>query len=136
MWDEEDGFFYDVLHLPDGETMPMKVRSMVGLIPLFAVETLDPELIDSLPRLQAPHAVVHRESAGLQRSIWKRSHTTESVRRFLSLVNRDRLKSRAAVHAGRRGIPVALWHSRASRAITKTIPMSFSVDGHGLSRGL
>ena len=43
MWNEEDGFFYDVLHLPGRPHMPMRVRSMVGLIPLFAVETLDPE---------------------------------------------------------------------------------------------
>jgi hypothetical protein len=41
MWDEVDGFFYDVLHLPDGNRFPMRLRSMVGLIPLFAVETLD-----------------------------------------------------------------------------------------------
>ena len=49
LWDEEDGFFYDVLHLPDGQRTPLKVRSMVGLIPLFAVETLEPELLDRLP---------------------------------------------------------------------------------------
>src|SRR5208283_1959960 len=39
LWDEVDQFFYDVLHLPDGGMVPLKVRSMVGLIPLFAVET-------------------------------------------------------------------------------------------------
>ena len=44
LWNKEDGFFYDVLHLPDGQTLPLKVRSLVGLIPLFAVETLDSEL--------------------------------------------------------------------------------------------
>ena len=43
LWDETDGFFYDVLHLPDGAHQPLKVRSMVGLIPLFAVETLEPD---------------------------------------------------------------------------------------------
>ena len=42
LWDEEDGFFYDVLNLPDGSRHPLKIRSMVGLIPLFAVETLEP----------------------------------------------------------------------------------------------
>ena len=42
LWNEEDGFFYDVLNLPDGAMLPLKVRSMVGLIPLFAVETLEP----------------------------------------------------------------------------------------------
>ncbi len=49
LWDEEDEFFYDVLHLPDGRMQPLKVRSMVGLIPLFAVETLEPELLERLP---------------------------------------------------------------------------------------
>jgi hypothetical protein len=43
MWNKEDKFFYDVLHLPNGDRMPMKVRSMVGLIPLFAVQTLEPD---------------------------------------------------------------------------------------------
>ena len=49
LWNEEDGFFYDVLQLPDGNQFPMKIRSMVGLIPLFAVETLEPEVLDKLP---------------------------------------------------------------------------------------
>jgi len=41
LWDEEDGFYYDAIHLPNGEQHYLKVRSMVGLIPLFAVETLE-----------------------------------------------------------------------------------------------
>src|SRR5262249_27152405 len=41
LWNEADGFFYDNLHLPDGTIVPLKVRSMVGLIPIFAVETLE-----------------------------------------------------------------------------------------------
>ena len=49
LWNEEDGFFYDVLKLPDGAQFPMKIRSMVGLIPLFAVETLESEVLDRLP---------------------------------------------------------------------------------------
>jgi hypothetical protein len=49
LWDEEDGFFYDVLHLPDGTSMPMRVRSMVGLIPLFAVDTLEPLVLERFP---------------------------------------------------------------------------------------
>ena len=48
LWDDTDGFYYDVLH-GNGTAHPMKVRSMVGLIPLFAVETLEPEVIDRLP---------------------------------------------------------------------------------------
>jgi len=49
LWDELDGFFYDVLKFPDGRKYPMRIRSMVGLIPLFAVETLEPETLDKLP---------------------------------------------------------------------------------------
>jgi hypothetical protein len=49
LWNEEDGFFYDVLRLPDGSQLPMKTRSMVGLIPLFAVQTLEPDVLDRLP---------------------------------------------------------------------------------------
>jgi|HubBroStandDraft_6_1064221.scaffolds.fasta_scaffold00488_18 hypothetical protein len=49
LWNQQDGFFYDVLKLPDGTEFPMKIRSMVGLIPLFAVETLGPEVLHRLP---------------------------------------------------------------------------------------
>ena len=91
LWDKRDGFFYDVLHLPNGNSFRMKVRSMVGLIPLFAVETLDSEVIDHLPgfkrRLQwfitnLPEFGNHIETMT----------TPTGVQRFLSLVNRDRLR--------------------------------------------
>lgn len=49
LWDDEDQFFYDALSLPGGRKQSMKIRSIVGLIPLFAVEVLDPETLDRLP---------------------------------------------------------------------------------------
>jgi hypothetical protein len=49
LWDEEDGFFYDVLNLPDGEKIQLRVRSLVGLIPLLAVGTIEPESLQALP---------------------------------------------------------------------------------------
>ncbi|MDD1621075.1 MAG: glucosidase [Methylococcaceae bacterium] len=49
LWDEEDQFFYDVLRAPDGSMTPLRVRSMIGLIPFYAVEILEPELLDKLP---------------------------------------------------------------------------------------
>ena len=52
LWDEQDGFYYDVLHLPDDTLVPLKIRSFVGLIPLFAVETLEPDLLEKLPRFK------------------------------------------------------------------------------------
>ena len=52
LWDSEDEFYYDVLEWPDGMRMPLKVRSLVGLIPLLAVEIIEPETIKRLPRLR------------------------------------------------------------------------------------
>jgi hypothetical protein len=49
LWDEEEQFFFDVIHLPDGHSEHMKVKSIVGLIPLFAVEILDNATLDRLP---------------------------------------------------------------------------------------
>jgi hypothetical protein len=46
LWDEQDGFYYDVMRRPSGESFPVRVRSMVGLTPLFAVATLEPESVD------------------------------------------------------------------------------------------
>src|SRR5208282_2263108 len=53
LWDEEDEFYYDVAHLPNGERIPWRVRSIVGLIPLFAVEVLDAPVFTQLRRFSA-----------------------------------------------------------------------------------
>lgn len=49
LWDEEDGFFYDVLQTKEGEALPLKLRSVVGLIPMFAVEVVEHEILEKLP---------------------------------------------------------------------------------------
>jgi len=51
MWDAEDGFFYDLLHLPNGEAMRLKVRSMVGLLPLCASTVFEPAVLKQHPRI-------------------------------------------------------------------------------------
>ena len=48
LWNDEDGFFYDALNLPDGSIIPIKVHSLVGLLPLFAVETLEHEMLGAM----------------------------------------------------------------------------------------
>ncbi|HEY5298503.1 MAG TPA: glucosidase [Verrucomicrobiae bacterium] len=53
LWDDADEFYYDALNLPDGQHISIKLRSMVGLIPLFAVETLEPKLLQQLPAFKA-----------------------------------------------------------------------------------
>src|ERR1700745_1367857 len=52
MWDEEDGFFYDLLHFPNGDSMRLKIRSMVGLLPLCATTTVEgTSLFEQHPRI-------------------------------------------------------------------------------------
>ena len=60
LWHEDDGFFYDVLHTPDG-AQPMKVRSLVGLVPLFSVQVIEPEDLARLPQFAPADAVVPRQ---------------------------------------------------------------------------
>ncbi len=51
MWDEEDGFYYDVLRMPDGSARRLKVRSMVGLLPLCATTVIEPWQRERMPRV-------------------------------------------------------------------------------------
>jgi Mannosylglycerate hydrolase MGH1-like glycoside hydrolase domain len=92
LWDEEDQFFYDVLNLPNNDRVRMRIRSMVGLIPLFAVETLEPELLEKLPgfRKRLEWFLNHRpDLAGLV-SHWQSPGRGE--RRLLSLLRGHRMK--------------------------------------------
>ena len=90
LWNEEDGFFYDVLHA-GRQRFPMKVRSMVGLIPLFAVETLEPDA-RSHAGIQAAHGVVHREPPGPDRQPGLHETTGQGERRLMSIVDEDKLR--------------------------------------------
>jgi hypothetical protein len=92
LWDEEDGFYYDVLHLPNGEEHFLKIRSMVGLIPLFAVETLEPEIIDRLPGFKRRMQWFIDNHPDVPEHIEMTQRSARGVRRLLSLVSRKQLK--------------------------------------------
>jgi len=93
LWDDQDGFFYDVLHLPQGKPLPMKVRSMVGLIPLFAVETLEPELLDELPDFKKRMEWFINNRPDLIQNVACMRTPGNAERRLLSIVSRDQLRS-------------------------------------------
>ena len=91
LWDHADGFFYDTLHLPDGRTQTLKVRSLVGLLPLFAVETIEPDMIDDLEVFDRRlHWFVHNRPhlAGNMASV---DVPGVGRRRLLSILTRERL---------------------------------------------
>jgi hypothetical protein len=93
LWDEQDGFYYDVLNLADGEAIPLRVRSMVGLIPLFAVETLEPKLLAKVPNFQRrmDWFLEHRPDMASLVSRWSVPGSGE--RRLLSLLRGHRMKA-------------------------------------------
>jgi Glycosyl hydrolase family 63 C-terminal domain len=92
LWDDNDQFFYDVLNLPDGRMQPLKVRSMVGLIPLFAVETLEPELLDRFPdfKRRLEWFLAQRPDLAALVSHWNEEGL--GYRRLLSLLRGHRMK--------------------------------------------
>jgi len=91
LWDEEDGFYYDVLHLPDGRHLKLKVRSMVGLIPLFAAETLEPEIVDALPGFKKRMLWFIENRPEFRDNVTTRATPHGQMRHLLSIVNAERL---------------------------------------------
>jgi hypothetical protein len=128
LWNEEDGFFYDVLHLPDDSRQPLKVRSLVGLIPLLAVQTLEP-------------AALQRHDGFRRRLEWfveNRPDLTESVacmrtpghaeRRLLSIVDGDQLRRILAVMLDEREF-LSPYGIRAISRVHKDAPYVLPVNG-------
>jgi hypothetical protein len=93
LWNQEDGFFYDVLRLPDGQHIPMKIRSMVGLIPLFAVETLEPELLARLPDFHRRLEWFVENRPDLTENLASMTTPGRGKRRLLSIASPDQLRS-------------------------------------------
>jgi hypothetical protein len=93
LWDETDEFFYDTLHLETGEFIPLKVRSLVGLIPLLAVETLEPDLLERMPEFRGRMRwfLANRPDLSSLVASWEEPGVGE--RRLLALVRGHRLKA-------------------------------------------
>ena len=132
LWDEQDQFFYDVLHLPDGRTTPMKVRSIVGLIPLFAVEVLEPELLAELPEFsrRLEWFLEYRPELAALVSHW--DLPGRGQRRLLSLLRGHRMKRLLARMLDER----EFLSSHGVRALSRhheAEPYVFHVDGSALT---
>lgn len=91
LWDDDDEFFYDELRL-DGASMPLRIRSMVGLIPLFAVETLEPDLLAEVPEFagRLKWFLDYRPDLAMLVSRWNEPGLGE--RHLLSLLRGHRMK--------------------------------------------
>jgi hypothetical protein len=93
LWDEHDGFYYDVLHIDAvGYSLPLKIRSMVGLIPLFAVAIIDSELLARLPQFKTRMQWFIDNRPDITTDISCARTPGENERRLLSIVNRPRME--------------------------------------------
>ena len=92
LWDEEDEFYYDVLHTPGGRYLPLRVRSLVGLMPLLAVETIEPELLDAVPgfKERLEWYLTNRPDLASLVSRWQEPGT--GSRRLVALTRGHRMK--------------------------------------------
>jgi hypothetical protein len=93
MWNPVDGFFYDVLCMPNGSHTELKIRSMVGLIPLFAVETLEPEIIGRFPGFKQRLEWFISNRPDLTTNLASMDAPGIGERRLLSLANPERLRA-------------------------------------------
>jgi len=92
LWEEEDGFFYDCLHFSDGSRHPIKVRSMVGLIPLFAVAILEPQFLKLAPGFARRMQWFIDNQPDVRDHLDMTETSEHGVRRLLSIVNRKQLQ--------------------------------------------
>ena len=94
MWDEEDGFYYDLLRLPDGSATRLKVRSMVGLLPLGATTVIEKWQRERVPRATAGFLARLRQMPEVLRSIHPTGpgHLGVAERGIMALVNPERLR--------------------------------------------
>jgi hypothetical protein len=131
LWDNEDGFFYDVLRLPDGTRHPLKVRSLVGLTPLFGASILDPEQLGEFKEFLR-RSIRFQERRPDLAALVPFAHWTESSGgrpRQLALVNEQQLRAML-----RRMLdPQEFLSDYGIRAISKyheEHPYQFEVEGH------
>jgi hypothetical protein len=128
LWDDEDGFFYDVLHLPDDSRQPVRIRSLVGLIPLLAVQTLEPRTLGRLAgfKNRLNWFVDHRPDLTGNVACMKTPGNEE--RRLLAIVDGERLRRVLRIMLDEREF-LSPYGIRAISRVHQDDPYSLQVNG-------
>lgn len=129
LWNEEDGFFYDLLKLSDGNSVNLKLRSIVGLIPMFAVEVIEHSLLEKLPNFKKRMDWVLRNKTDLTKLVSQWYVEGEGNKHLMSIMRKTRLTK-----VLNRMVDEAEFLSdygiRALSKIYENTPFSFNVGGH------
>jgi len=123
MWDEEDGFFYDLLRLPDGRAARLKVRSMVGLLPLCATSIIPQEFITRFPKVVEQAREFLMRDPSLVANIAPPNKSGVAGRRLLAILNEDKLR-RVLTRMLDEDRFLSPYGIRSLSRITSIIPMS------------
>ncbi len=113
MWDEEDGFFYDVLRLPDGSAQRLKVRSIVGLLPIAAVAVFEDDILAKLPKFRERAQLFNGRHPELAANMHLPSQAGRCQPPHVVDRRRDQAAAHPGAHARRERVLRAAWHSRA-----------------------
>jgi hypothetical protein len=127
LWNEEDGFFYDVVNTRDGRRIPLKVRSMVGLIPLFAVETLEPAILARMDQFRRRMEWFLACRPDLTRNVASMVTPGQGERRLLSIADPDQLRRILAKMLDEREF-LSPYGIRALSRVHKDQPYVFHLD--------
>jgi len=128
LWDEQDSYFYDLLRLPNGSSMPLRVRSIVGLTPMFAVQILEPEMLAKLPNFAARLDWFLQRRPDLAGLVSHWHEPGQGERRLLSMLRGHRLKCLLA----RMLDETEFWSPEGVRALSKiheANPYVFNYEG-------
>jgi hypothetical protein len=93
LWDEQDGFYYDVLHLTSGQHIPLRVRSVVGLVPLLATQTIEANVLDAFPDFKKRLEWFANNRKDLTNDIATFRTPGQEGRKTVGLVRKDRIQS-------------------------------------------
>jgi hypothetical protein len=128
LWDDEDGFFYDVLHAPDDRRMPLRIRSLVGLIPMLAVQTLEPEVMARLNGFRARLDWFIENRRDLTGNVACMRTPGQGERRLLAILDPERLRRVLAVMLDEREF-LSPYGVRAISQIHRDHPYVLRVNG-------
>lgn len=127
LWNEEDGFFYDVLQLNDGDSISLKLRSIVGLIPMFAVEIIEHETLEKLPNFRKRMDWILKNKPELANLVSHWEVEGKGGKHLMSILRKTRLKRVLARMVDENEF-LSDYGIRSLSKIYENTPYKFSVD--------
>ncbi len=128
LWNEEDGFFYDLLQLNNGDSIPLKLRSIVGLIPMFAVEIIDREMLEKFPNFTARMEWILRNKPELANLVSHWEIEGKAGKHLMSILRKTRLTRILARMVDEKEF-LSEYGIRSMSKVYEENPYHFSVDG-------